>query len=464
MKSFAQCNPHMLYRIGGGCCNLLSRATISEERLNQLIADYDNKPVFVDKLETLSLLLGQKTEVLQSVVEGNFSFHHEPIEDILRLEQLAAICVQLGISGTSLKIFCPTSQGPNKAEYARLQKASGIVYSAFRSKYADEKAWEKLMQPFEDDLRRQKRDALVSCILSTTGLKFLNKNDLYNYFLIDTEIEPCAMVSRVLAGISSLQLYVHRCRLNLEQTDKIVAQIDIPDSFNAEWEWRRNYRLWEANRKVFLFPENWLEPDLRDDKSPFFKELEEELLQQKVTFETAQDAYKVYMAKFLKVANLKIAGSYYDNQSKILYFFGKTSGDGSEYFYRTCSYRQAEATGKLIWSPWEKVDLAISVEKVSPIVYQGKLYVFWVEIRTRSKTEIKDGDSQFLGYTHKVTLKYSYLDINGKWNTPANINLFEQLEDKLIEDSIKIGEDKNKKDITEERYYTVHDKKRRYRL
>ena len=29
------------------------------------------------------------------------------------------------------------------------------------------------------------------------------------------------------------------------------------------WDWRRNYRVWEANRKVFVYPENWIEPDLR---------------------------------------------------------------------------------------------------------------------------------------------------------------------------------------------------------
>jgi hypothetical protein len=35
-----------------------------------------------------------------------------------------------------------------------------------------------------------------------------------------------------------------------------------------KWEWMKNYRLWEASRKVFLYPENWLEPELREDKSP----------------------------------------------------------------------------------------------------------------------------------------------------------------------------------------------------
>jgi len=31
----------------------------------------------------------------------------------------------------------------------------------------------------------------------------------------------------------------------------------------AEWKWRKNYRVWDANRRIFLYPENWIEPELR---------------------------------------------------------------------------------------------------------------------------------------------------------------------------------------------------------
>jgi hypothetical protein len=31
----------------------------------------------------------------------------------------------------------------------------------------------------------------------------------------------------------------------------------------AGWKWRKNYRLWDANRRIFLYPENWIEPELR---------------------------------------------------------------------------------------------------------------------------------------------------------------------------------------------------------
>ncbi len=41
----------------------------------------------------------------------------------------------------------------------------------------------------------------------------------------------------------------------------------------TEWKWMKTYRIWEANRKIFCYPENWIEPELRDNKSEFFKEL-----------------------------------------------------------------------------------------------------------------------------------------------------------------------------------------------
>lgn len=30
-----------------------------------------------------------------------------------------------------------------------------------------------------------------------------------------------------------------------------------------EAEWRKNYRVWDPNRKIFLYPENWIDPELR---------------------------------------------------------------------------------------------------------------------------------------------------------------------------------------------------------
>jgi hypothetical protein len=44
----------------------------------------------------------------------------------------------------------------------------------------------------------------------------------------------------------------------------------------TKWAWRKRYRVWEANRKVFLYPENWVEPERRG-KLAGFGALAEEL-------------------------------------------------------------------------------------------------------------------------------------------------------------------------------------------
>ena len=127
----------------------------------------------------------------------------------------------------------------------------------------------------------------------------------------------CARTSRVVAGVSSLQLYVQRVLMNLERSSDydgslpsahgVYARFTDADK-RAEWYWRQNYRVWEANRKVFLYPENYLEPELRDDKTPLFKELEGTLLQQDITEQNVLDAYSKYLAGFEEVAALRIAG------------------------------------------------------------------------------------------------------------------------------------------------------------
>ncbi len=38
-----------------------------------------------------------------------------------------------------------------------------------------------------------------------------------------------------------------------------------------DWNWLKRYRTWQASRKEVLYPENVIEPELRDDKTPQFE-------------------------------------------------------------------------------------------------------------------------------------------------------------------------------------------------
>jgi ATP-dependent 26S proteasome regulatory subunit len=70
----------------------------------------------------------------------------------------------------------------------------------------------------------------------------------------------------------------------------------------TNWEWRKKYRVWEANRKVFVYPENWIEPDLRMPDACLVS------LREVVAAVRAQSGTGTQRARNLKVAHRKGVG------------------------------------------------------------------------------------------------------------------------------------------------------------
>jgi Neuraminidase-like domain len=159
-------------------------------------------------------------------------------------------------------------------------------------------------------------------------------------------------------------------------------------------------------------------PDLRDNKSPIFKELEDELLQQKITKESAEEAYKKYLSQFAELARLKIAGAFYYWESSTFYFYGRTQQDPSQFYYRKWIF-----DGN-IWSPWQKVGIEISAPYISPIMHLGKLYIFWVENNSRQKSEIKEGSEGSTSYDNNIKVVFSSVNENGKWIPAQKMKLY----------------------------------------
>ncbi|HEV8713432.1 MAG TPA: neuraminidase-like domain-containing protein [Candidatus Binatia bacterium] len=246
-----------------------------------------------------------------------------------------------------------------------------------RSKFGEE-TWLTLSAEIQDVLRERKRDALAAYLLiqpmptDAPSGKWENTNDLYAYYLLDVEMSACQLTSRLVQASGSVQLFVQRCFMGLEPDVKVKADGDDGDSAWRWWKWMRKYRVWEANRKVFLWPENWIEPELKKDKSQFFKDLENELLQNEINQYTVESAFSNYLEKLDGVAQLEIAGFYQedDGDNTILHAFGRTTGaEPHLYYYRRYDYRQ--------WTPWEKVDLDIQGDYLIPAVVNKRLFLFW---------------------------------------------------------------------------------------
>ncbi len=624
----------------------------NRQQLQEVLDDFNNPgSVFQGTVENqLAQILGAEpglTRPLQQVVVDDLVGTETALEALAQLRRYVALAQKLGVSGGTLADIVLDDDD-------QLALASAALLGAFRAKYEDEAEWKEKIEPFQNKIRGRKRDALTDYLLSSAHPEFETLNDLYHYLLIDVELEGCARISKLVAAISSVQLYVHRCLINLEQndpsprltreeqieaemkkagwttvefysvndqaflfalraagyddknknvcvyriqddgtlqkppvfrdkwtegwttakfyavggktylfilkaqgydgsgnhnvhiyeipggdveitnrvaaykwaTDWSAAQVCTisdcsylfllaeeegtgsggygleirkinendgkagdpipPDRTKAwthartlkigdrrfrlflaeddtddtsvdcchiivdccniekveevhvlpedvpagEWAWRKNYRVWEANRKVFLHPENYIEPELRDNKTPLFEQLESELLQQQINADTVLDAYANFMRGFEEVAHLKTAGSYHDkdhdSRTDILHLFGVTPGDPPTYYYRAIEnayFGERDDDRGVVWSPWRKIEVQIPVRKVAPIVYRGRLYIFWVEITTQPQSKFVGGDSKFVGYKHTMSLKFTRLKLDGTWTPPQKISL-----------------------------------------
>lgn len=235
-----------------------------------------------------------------------------------------------------------------------------------KAKYETE-TWQQVAQPIFDKLRQRQRDALVAYIMPRNGFERLEQ--LFEYFLIDPGMEPVVQTSRIRLAISSVQLFIQRCLLNLE------PQVQ-PTAINSKhWQWMKRYRVWEANRKIFLYPENWLEPEFRDDKTHLFQELESALLQSDISNDLAEDAFFNYLKKLDELARLEIVTMYVEEKpldpaSNILHVIGRTYSVPHKYFYR----RYADQ----MWTPWEPVTAEIEGDHVVAVVWRDRLHLFWV--------------------------------------------------------------------------------------
>lgn len=370
-------------------------------------------------------------------LRGQVALPSIAIAALVRLDRVARLTTKLGIDGPSFGSLLST-------DYDKLSLAADALSTALVARSTDEKARAAMVDEAERPIREAKRDALANYLIHVIVPRVGGSlDDLYEYFLIDVATAGCATTSKLVAATNSAQLYVHRARMNLEtdnlppnDANHVVVRFESDPSRTddpaAEWSWRKNFRVWQANRKVFLWPENYLEPDLRDDKTPLFEELEHELLQTDISDQNVLDAYTKYLAGFEELASLSLAGAYHDviggsaGVRDILHLFCVSASDPPTFYYRTCENLIASSRDPntaAVWSAWQKLTVQITGRKVSPVVHEGRLHVFWVDIQSRPVNQVQNGNSVFAGYRHTVRLKFTTLRPDDTWSAPQEVRL-----------------------------------------
>ncbi|WP_322762908.1 neuraminidase-like domain-containing protein [Frankia sp. Cr2] len=460
-------------------------------------------------LETAASVLGCDRADLAYAVDGahlNMSVPRD-YRDPEKLARLIACLRALRLLGVSAPDGWALARDEMDADTSRRLR------EAMRAR-VDPATWLGRERAIRDVLRERQRAALVAHLVARDGLR--DANELYGRYLIDVEMGPAMLTSRIRQAIAAVQLFVQRCQMNLETvettplfrllsptgfhfyttsaterhhalevlgwTDEGVAchvfakarsgatslfrlrsgttddhfytisvaerysilNVDhyvdegvagyvyaaavpgvttplfrmfsevIGDHFHTtspaerdnareflnysdegtachvfgaprggvapsailieRWRWLKTYRVWEANRKVFLYPENWLVPELRDDRSPFFMDLESELQQSDLRAETAERAFRGYLDKLDQVGRLEIAGAcpQRSDGQELLHVVGRTFNTPHVHYYRC-------RIDRLRWTAWERIDLDIEGDHYLPVIWNGRLFLFWAK-------------------------------------------------------------------------------------
>ncbi|HET6213484.1 MAG TPA: neuraminidase-like domain-containing protein, partial [Micromonosporaceae bacterium] len=354
------------------------------------------------------------------------------IEFLLKLVDLFAVTDKLGAGPSEIytQVWATLYPGGDR-------DAAGTALYGLLQRRTGPQDWAVLSAQIHNELNVLKRDALVPTVLADHP-ELRTSRDLFERLLIDVDMGSAGTTSRVREAIAATQLYLHRYLLDLEPVDPPAGADpdDVKQRLKSWWTWMRNYRLWEANRKVFLYPENYLRPELRQHKTPAFTVLENDLLQGEITPDTVQKAYKRYLDEYTEVSRLAIAGGYVytedgaNKSTRRLVLFGRTRTEPRRYYYRSAEFRDRERLSAT-WDPWHRVDVQIDAERVDPVHAFGRVFVFWPVVETvapdnPANTTIvarKDGDTQKVSAPQpmsQVKIYYSFCNLNSEW-VPAQV-------------------------------------------
>lgn len=165
--------------------------------------------------------------------------------------------------------------------------SSPVTLNPWRATYAARQAWQNALQARIDqqqalvqasqaavDATEQATLPLLRDTLVTATAK--NADQLTGQLLIDVNGSSYQMTTRIGQAIETLQslfLALQNEPNHTFTTGKTWTLAGDAGVFNQEWEWIGSYTGWQAAMRIFLWPENLLQPGLRPDATSAFRSM-----------------------------------------------------------------------------------------------------------------------------------------------------------------------------------------------
>ena len=400
------------------------RAITSDGRIFDLLATFvDDAPSAAELRAGLAERTGWSAESIALAIDDRFG---GPLggttpadwaspERLGRLASWMNLARRLNVEPGALArwgalVWDPSTQDDPVAVYQthaeQLEQALRAVWGQAR--------WLESMPELRDGLRERRRAALVSRIVGRPDLPYVSADALGHARLIDTQVGACAKTSRLKDAIRTAQGFVQHVRLGERNG------LFLDDEESEEWLWRKSFRVWEANRKVFLYPENWIQPELLADRTPFYAELIDTLAQGVLEESNVEAAYREYLRKLSGLAKLDVLTVIHDPREDgddVYHIIARDRDVPTAYFHRRWIDRSR-------WTPWEKIVTAEGDHLIG-VVFQRRLVLFWLNIAVNAvqppgaqsvpspADTVPDVQKRF-----QVHLSYSELR-DGAWSSPT---------------------------------------------
>ncbi|KAK0719120.1 hypothetical protein B0H67DRAFT_599053 [Lasiosphaeris hirsuta] len=369
--------------------------------------------------------------------------------DLSPLQQLADCCEMsssLAVPISMLHQWAQVSHSPKKPEdFDSLEQLKPSLSSGNAVN-----ALSRARESLASTQQRVLQDALLR-VPAFQARKITTADALSAELLIDVKMGPAMQTSRIAQAIASVQLFVQRCLLGLEKA------YGVPTTGIKQplWSWMSKYTLWQANRKVFLYPENWADPSLRDDKTQAFEELESKMLQMNLNKDVIGQLLREYVYAAHEVADLDVQSYLWEATRGFrgaYHFFARTRTAPFDFYYRRLEVTGASAASIWWnWLPWSKMEVEIPTHEVDadhqplqrpgsyllPALFKNRLFLFIPQITRQTKPSTapkmammeaaKDG-SESRPPEQYWEVKMAWVEMrNGKWSpkyvTATGINV-----------------------------------------
>jgi hypothetical protein len=300
------------------------------------------------------------------------------------------------------------------ADEVSAESLAASALGVLKAQQPDEPSWLALAPTLMNPIRERRSAALQAYLIGQRDgggkLIYGDANGLFDYFLIDVKMTSCQVTSRIVQAYVAVQIFVERCLMNLETTrwnstsPGVVVDLTKDDTW-VEWQWMKRYRVWEANREVFLYPENWLIESQRPNRTEIYQKLEQEVHQGQSTADYLETVALNYVDRLDGLARLLVTGTAADPATGTIYVVGRSLTDPPVFYLRSLSNGA--------WTGWKQITLDIKAHQAIPAVYAGRVCVFWIEIKTANEPNPTTSQAQATTYpVSNISDRYVSIGVN----------------------------------------------------